>query len=464
MEKLEAFLSALGRAGATIVILSNGLGDEIRAALQHVRLYHFFWRVLASEEQAVAAKSAPAAASKASMLSRLAFEARGDFTNIIFADDDRDNFPPLDYVATTIPPASDYDGPFDYDGLLLVGSTWKLVTVHDTTGTAVAAATIPCPATKLVAWPVGEGEGGNGLAGDDLDAILRWVGADAPHASPPTIPAAALALAEDPTRAWEIASLEQRVYTFPTIRFSHPKPKPEGVLRFVCVSDTHGREMNGALPEGDVLLHAGDFSMTGRPKEVASFVAWLKRQPHRRKIVIAGNHDLTLDLASYPQTHSRFGHPEQFDAAACIRMLAEAEGVDYLCDSSVTVDGITVYGSPWQPAFGDWAFNLPRGEPCRERWRQIPTGADVVMTHGPALGHGDLCSSGLRAGCIDLLHELQTRVRPRYHVAGHIHEGFGVTTDGTTTYMNASTCTQRYKADNPPLVFDVPLKSAHQID
>ena len=80
---------------------------------------------------------------------------------------------------------------------------------------------------------------------------------------------------------------------------------------------------------------------------------------------------------------------------------------------------------------------------------------DVLLTHGPPLGHGDLCSSGLRAGCLDLLDELQGRVKPAYHVFGHIHEGAGATTDGTTTYVNASTCTLRYKATNPPLVFDV---------
>lgn len=195
--------------------------------------------------------------------------------------------------------------------------------------------------------------------------------------------------------------------------------------------------------------------MTGRPEELEAFCRWLSSQPHRRKVVIAGNHDLTLDAESYPRTHNRFGHPRMFDTASCRAILDAMHGVDYLCDSATTIDGVTVYGSPWQPEFGGWAFNLPRGEACRERWRQIPAGVDVVMTHGPALGHGDLCASGVRAGCLDLLDELQSRVKPRYHVAGHIHEGYGATTDGQTIFLNASTCNLRYKAHNKALVFDV---------
>lgn len=122
----------------------------------------------------------------------------------------------------------------------------------------------------------------------------------------------------------------------------------------------------------------------------------------------------------------------------------------------MTIDGVTFWGSPWQPEFCDWAFNLPCGEPLAAKWRLIPTGTDVVITHGPVYGHGDYTSMGMRCGCKDLLHELQERVRPQYQVCGHIHEGYGVSTDGKgTAYLNASTCTHGYNPTNPPLVFDV---------
>ena len=76
-----------------------------------------------------------------------------------------------------------------------------------------------------------------------------------------------------------------------------------------------------------------------------------------------------------------------------------------------------------QPEFCSWGFNLPRGDPCLEKWQKIPSNVDILMTHGPPIGHGDLCTGGNRAGCVDLLREVQYRIRPKYHVFGHIHEG-----------------------------------------
>merc|ERR1711904_461224 len=83
-------------------------------------------------------------------------------------------------------------------------------------------------------------------------------------------------------------------------------------------------------------------------------------------------------------------------------------------------------------------------------------GIDVLLVHGPPVGRGDLCMPhGNRAGCVDLLHEIQQRVRPKLCVSGHIHEGYGVSNDGTTTYVNASSCTHGYKASQAPLIFDL---------
>ena len=124
-------------------------------------------------------------------------------------------------------------------------------------------------------------------------------------------------------------------------------------------------------------------------------------------------------------------------------------------DAGTSVDGIKVWGSPWQPEFCEWAFNLPRGQPLRAKWRLIPDDTDVLLTHGPPLGHGDQCAGGHRAGCVDLLHEIQSRVRPAVHAFGHIHEGAGVTSDGATLYVNASTCNLRYRPVNPAVVVDV---------
>jgi Icc-related predicted phosphoesterase len=90
-------------------------------------------------------------------------------------------------------------------------------------------------------------------------------------------------------------------------------------------------------------------------------------------------------------------------------------------------------------------------------WRKCPANVDIMLTHGPVLGHGDLCFPlKNRAGCVDLLRECAERIKPKYHISGHIHEGYGISTDGTTKFVNASICTQRYKASNAPIVIDVP--------
>jgi len=214
-----------------------------------------------------------------------------------------------------------------------------------------------------------------------------------------------------------------------------------------------------AIPDGDVLLHCGDFTNIGEVEEVAAFAQWFGTLPHKRKIIIAGNHDLSFEASTLPVTGVRYGHKGAKDpVATCAKVRALIEAIpncEYLEDSGAVVEGIKVWGSPWQPEFCEWAFNLPRGEACRAKWRLIPDDTDVLLTHGPPLGHGDLCSSGLRAGCVDLLDEVQSRVQPAVHAFGHIHEGAGVTSDGATLYVNASTCNLRYRPINPAIVLDV---------
>ena len=206
-------------------------------------------------------------------------------------------------------------------------------------------------------------------------------------------------------------------------------------VRLICMSDTHNRHRKIVVPDGDILVHAGDMSGLGRPEEIAAFGRWLAGLPHRHKIVIAGNHDFLFEQ-----------EPERARGllGAC----------HYLFDEGVEVEGLRFWGSPWQPWFHNWAFNLQRGPALHEKWAQIPAGTDVLITHGPPLGHGDRVAAGERVGCAELRAAVR-RVRPRLHVFGHIHEGYGVTEKDGTRFANASTCTVDYKATNPPLVIDL---------
>ena len=292
---------------------------------------------------------------------------------------------------------------------------------------------------------------------------------DAPRPKP--IPTRAFTLF-DPTEAFQLvrASLGDLAHAqLPAPEFNADQRQAPGAVRFVCISDTHSYESKSlsystafeSIPDGDVLLHCGDFTNVGAVAEVEAFAEWFARLPHKRKILIAGNHDLSLDRESYVQTMRArgMGDISAADATArCARARAAIDaipGCEYLADGGTTVEGIRVWGSPWQPEFCEWAFNLPRGEACREKWRLIPDDTDVLLTHGPPLGHGDACKGGHRAGCLDLLHEVQTRVRPSVHVFGHVHEGAGVSSDGATLYVNASTCNFSYRPVNTALVVDV---------
>ncbi|CAE7168956.1 Mpped1 [Symbiodinium pilosum] len=231
-------------------------------------------------------------------------------------------------------------------------------------------------------------------------------------------------------------------------------PLRHGHLRFVCLSDTHGqhRELSSRLPPGDVLLHAGDFSTDGGLEEVLDFAAWIRSLPYAHKLLIAGNHDLPMDVG---YRGGKVKDRASDVRSAFLASLAEGDGVTYLEDAEIEIGGIRIYGTPWQPEFMDWAFNMPRNE-IGEKWKAVPAGVDVLLVHGPPLGRGDaLLPSLRRRGCAELLSQVQDRIRPQFCVFGHIHEGAGVTFDGTTHFVNASSMNEHYQCIHAPLVFDI---------
>lgn len=200
----------------------------------------------------------------------------------------------------------------------------------------------------------------------------------------------------------------------------------EEPLRLVLMSDTHGRELAHPIPPGDALLHAGDLTDVGRAKEIAAVGANLTALPHAHKLVIAGNHDFLFEN----------------DPPAARALL---DGVTYLEDAGAELTGLQVWGSPWQPWFFDWAFNLKRGAPLAEKWALIPDATDILITHGPPYGIGDRCHDGRRVGCRALLERVQT-LKPKLHVFGHIHEDRGWWRLGDTLFVNAAQNYDRHPA------------------
>jgi len=226
-------------------------------------------------------------------------------------------------------------------------------------------------------------------------------------------------------------------------------------VRIVCQSDTHSIHERGPLvPDGDVYVHAGDFTSTGTLQECQEFHDWVAKLPHKHKIVIAGNHDITMDTDYYLKRGSRRFHSRSHvPPEVCQSIFKNSTDLTYLQDSGTECYGIKFWGSPWQPEFYDWAFNYKRGEGYT-KWNLIPSDIDVLITHGPPKGQGSVCLDGFDAGCEELADWCNTRC-PKLHIFGHIHEGYGVTTDDHTTYVNASTCTRQYRPINPTIVIDV---------
>jgi predicted phosphodiesterase len=143
-----------------------------------------------------------------------------------------------------------------------------------------------------------------------------------------------------------------QIYAGPAARNAPRKP-PGNVLRLVCMSDTHTtverrcvqapETLGEWVPQGDVFLHAGDFSNTGKLSEVKLFESFLRMLPHPYKIVIAGNHEISFD----PSCRLRmYGNAEQMAAQVKAMVCHPSEGIHYLEDSAVTLAGLCFYGSP----------------------------------------------------------------------------------------------------------------------
>ena len=207
------------------------------------------------------------------------------------------------------------------------------------------------------------------------------------------------------------------------------------MTRIVAISDTHDRHESVTVPDGDILVHAGDFLTVGDHAELARFAAWFRTLPHKFKVVVAGNHDAVM--RPYCRATRLFPWPSF-----------------YLRDSGARIAGHNIFGQPWVPEWGTFMFMLPRGsDEMRAKRELIPERLDILVTHCPPLGILDT-ARGEHLGCADLSAAIQRRP-PRVHIFGHIHEGYGTEQRGETLFVNASTCTRAYEPTNPPIVIDV---------
>lgn len=209
-------------------------------------------------------------------------------------------------------------------------------------------------------------------------------------------------------------------------------------MRLVMLSDTHTMHDQVKVPDGDVIIHAGDLTYAGKRSQWVSALEWLGNLPHKHKIYIAGNHDFASD-----------------------HFCRSVGNIYYLNNSGVTIEGHTFWGSPITPTFGRWA-HMCDPEIIDEYWDMIPANTEVLITHGPPWGMLD--ESGLpysrgHLGCETLHDAVFERVRPKIHVFGHIHGGYGrkERSDGESgpEFYNASVTNEAYEVVNKPWVVDL---------
>lgn len=219
-------------------------------------------------------------------------------------------------------------------------------------------------------------------------------------------------------------------------------------MKIVAMADVHNT-FKFSIPDGDVLVVCGDLTYTGALSELRTTAEYLAKLPHPNKIVVAGNHDFCLE-------GRQFRHPFVKPA---LRIEAEdilfENGLKYLYGTSIVIDGLKFFGGPWTPVYHDWAFNLNPQE--REAvWATTPDDVDVLLSHGPPYGYGDLTTHGQRVGCEALLNAIDAK-RPRVVCFGHIHEDVGQWTRGSSRLINCSVGYPVYRGmpQHQPVVFEL---------
>jgi Icc-related predicted phosphoesterase len=211
------------------------------------------------------------------------------------------------------------------------------------------------------------------------------------------------------------------------------------------MGDTHGQHRTLDVPVGDFLIHVGDFTLFNRSREeVRDFNQFLFELPHRKKVVIPGNHDF------------KFAEPKW-------RKLISAATL--LLNEGVEIDGIKIWGSPLTPSNFE-SFGATSEADCGRIFSRIPAQTDLIISHGPPHGVLDIAGSGNRhQGCPHLLAAIR-RVRPALHVFGHIHQSYGTASLNGTVFVNAALAGPGYHLIRQPIVveYDRLTRSVRRIE
>jgi Icc-related predicted phosphoesterase len=211
----------------------------------------------------------------------------------------------------------------------------------------------------------------------------------------------------------------------------HSLPMPYSPS-IVCLSDTHELHREVDVPSGDILIHAGDFTMFSKSAAaLLDFNEWLGELPHRHKIVVPGNHEFFLEADPSKR-----------------RLLSNAV---LLIDESVTVMGLKIWGSPVTPLFNG-AFGRSSAEDRAKLYAAIDADTNILVTHGPPLG---VLDDG--CGCAGLRDTVE-QLKPQLHLFGHAHGAHGMQMGEGTLFVNAALSGSSGAIEANPVVLYLPRR------
>lgn len=198
-------------------------------------------------------------------------------------------------------------------------------------------------------------------------------------------------------------------------------------MKIFATSDTHGRHLDLVIPMGiDTIIHCGDFTYSNRENEseTIEFLDWFSSLDIKNKIMVAGNHEsflYNLSLENKVFDFFKTNYPQIY----------------YLEDSSIILDGIKFYGTPWTEEYGYWSFMCKNDKELAKKYRKIDNDTNVLISHNPALGVLDWVY-GRNVGSDFLYKKTRKLKKLKYHIHGHIHEAYGIETNGDLTSINCA--------------------------
>ena len=202
-------------------------------------------------------------------------------------------------------------------------------------------------------------------------------------------------------------------------------------MKLVCLADTHNKHDQIVIPDGDVLIHAGDCTDGGSKQESKAFLEWFSLQKHKHKILVPGNHDFYFEKKPH--------------------LDIVPDNIHVLIDKAISIDGIYFWDSPVTPGSGNWAFQKERGNQIAKHWDLIPENTDVIISHTPPYGILDDLRNGIKMGCEELTRKIKS-TKPKIHLFGHIHHGAGSVKRNNIRFMNATVLDEKNRIMHSPMI------------